>query len=113
MSRFRLMPQEGTCTFQKIVTGRKWVGRVGKCEDGQFFGKIGKTFVYAPTAIAAFEKAVAQHLGYTDANALRDHNAQVTRRNRQMRAAGRYAVSEMQRGNFEPLFNALTRSEEN
>src|SRR5207344_2987070 len=30
---YRLMDREGTCTFHKIKTGKKWVGRVCQHED--------------------------------------------------------------------------------
>jgi hypothetical protein len=103
MSRYRLMPREGSCTFHKIRTGKKWIGRVGVCEDGRFFGKIGSTFVYADSAAAAFDLVVSKHLGYANAGELRAHNSRVSAVNRQRRDKTRHAVNELMRGNFNAL----------
>ena len=108
MSTYRLQPRDGSATFQKITTGKKWVGRVGRCEDGRFFGKIGKTFIYAGSAGAAFDEVVAQHLGYASADELRSRNATVRAKNHQRRAVARYAGNEMLAGNFQPFFDLLT-----
>ena len=101
--RFTLRPREGSATFQKITTGRKWVGRVGQCEDGQWFGKIGSTFVRSFSARHAFDLVVAKHLGFDSTNAMDEHNARVALRNRNIRAAHRHAANEMLNGNFDAL----------
>jgi hypothetical protein len=101
--RFTLRPRNGSATFQKITTGKKWVGRVGQCEDGRWFGKIGSTFVYSDSARAAFDLVVAKHLGFGSTDALRWHNARVSRHNSQVRAARRHAFDAMARGDFSAL----------
>lgn len=101
--RFTLRPREGSATFQKITTGRKWVGRVGQCEDGQWFAKIGSTFVYANSPRAAFDLAVAKHLGFDSVDALVSHNHRVSQHNRANRARHRAAFDEFRRGNYDAL----------
>jgi hypothetical protein len=121
--RFTLRPRNGSATFQKITTGKKWVGRVGECADGRWFGKIGSTMVYSTSARAAFDLVVAKHLGFGTADALRSHNSRVSQQNRQVRAARRHAFTQMMNGDFAPLealfgnsprtFRAASETEEN
>jgi len=98
--RFRLLPRDGSATFQKIKSGRNWVGRVGPCEDGRFFGKIGATFVYAPTAVAAFDLVVARHLGFDSPAALDAHNRRVRQSNRSRRLNAEFEVNRLMRAMF-------------
>ena len=101
MSSYRLMPREGTCTFHKIVHGRKWVGRVYQHADGTWIGDINKrTLGKGPTAVVAFESAVSKHLGFDSVTELDAHNRQVRAIEKVKRARAQYAVSEMLRGNF-------------
>ena len=106
MSRY-VLKDSGYPTFKKITSGRKWVGRVGKCEDGRFFGKIGSTFIYAATELEAFNDVVAKHLGYEDVQALQDHNRQVRHSNKIRRAETRAAFNQMMGGDYQALFDLL------
>ena len=106
MSRF-VLRDSGYTTFKKITSGKKWVGRVGKCEDGRFFGKIGSTFIYAATEREAFDDVVAKHLGYEDVQALQDHNRQVRHSNKIRRAESRAAFNQMMGGDYQALFDLL------
>jgi hypothetical protein len=90
MSAYRLLPREGTCTFQRIVHGRKTVGRVCPHSDGGYLGIInivgGRETFRAATTVDAFEGVVARRLGYASATDLKQRNAVVRRNNRARRA---------------------------
>lgn len=103
---YSLRPREGTCTFRKITTGRKWVGRVLPHEGG-WLGIIGKLSVKASSAAEAFDEVVARHLGYESAAALHEKNWMVRRAKKVSREVGNYAMAEVERGNFEPLSRLL------
>ena len=104
---YKLLPRDGNIPYQKIVTGRKWVGRVIKhATEQHWIGIIGKTTAKAASAAEAFDEVVAQHLGYASADALHNRNARVRHANRIANAAGDYLVGEFQRGNFAPLDKA-------
>ena len=88
MTRF-VLRDSGYPTFKKIMSGRKWIGRVGKCADGDargYFGKIGSTFVYAPTELEAFDLVVARHCGFETVDGLQANNRMVRNVNRANRA---------------------------
>lgn len=90
--RFRLI-DDGYPTFKKIVTGKKWVGRVCKRVDGDYLGIIGKTVFAAPTEDEAFEEVVARHLGYANAAGLQGRNAIVRQQNKAHKAEVRETVN--------------------
>lgn len=102
--RYRLMPRDGNIPYQKIMTGRKWVGRVVKhATEPGYLGIIKPLSVRAATAAEAFDEVVAQHLGYENADALRNRNRQVRRATRVANQAADYLASEYFRGNTELL----------
>lgn len=91
MTTFTLHPVAPTASFKKIVTRRKWVGRIVKKGDGSgYYGVIngtdGKTEFEAATEGECFDGVVARHLGYANVNALHQHNARI----RQQRKVIRY-----------------------
>lgn len=108
MARFTLR-DSGYETFKKITQGKKWVGRVGRCEDGRYFGKIGSTFIYAPTEREAFDDVVAKHLGFADVQDLANHNSQVRHSNKIRRQAARHAMDQVMGGDFNALLDLLTK----
>jgi len=103
MSRYRLQDC-GYPTYKKIVTGRKWIGRVCKVPGG-YLGIIGKTEFKAATERQAFDEVVSRHLGFSSSSALDQHNRQVRAVNSENRAIGRYAGQQALAGNFDPLFD--------
>lgn len=106
--RYTLRHREGTETFQRIYTGRKWVGRVAQHKDGKrYLGIIGRITVYRPTAIEAFEEVSALAMGFKSAADLKAQNVVARQRQRTVRQNARHVVTEMLRGNFEPLDRAL------
>jgi len=110
MASFKLV-DDGYPTFKKIMRGRDWVGRVCRHADGRYMGMIGKSMiVYADTEVGAFEQAVAQYLGYVDADALKARNARIRSHNREARRAGRYAAEQLMRGNFKPFDDLFLRA---
>ena len=62
--RYRLLKRDGSCTFQKIVRGRQWIGRVTRHADGDWLGVIGKEMVRASTPHFAFQEICARHAGF-------------------------------------------------
>lgn len=109
MSRYRLMPPEGTCTFRKIMCGRKWVGRVYRHADGTWRCAMYKCEqASAATPAQAFDEGVAKYLGFANAAALWQHNATVRAYNRQRRASAQHALNQIMQGNFRP-FDELFR----
>jgi hypothetical protein len=107
MPSYRLV-DDGYPTYKKIVTGRKWIGRVCKIKDG-FLGIIGKTEFKAYDERACFDGVVALHCGFASPEQMDARNAQVRAQNRAAREAGRYVADEMLRGNFLPLEKMLGR----
>ena len=103
MPIYRLQPREGTCTFQKITSGRKWVGRICQHADGDWLGIIGKLMVKRPTAALAFDDVVAEHLGYASGAVLRARNSRVRRGMQFVNQAADTVYREVARGNFKPL----------
>lgn len=81
MSMYKLQPRQGTQTFQKITTGRRWVGRVCQHADGHWLGIMGKLMVKAHNPRDAFEEVVARHLGFASAVDLHRTNHQVRAQN--------------------------------
>lgn len=75
MTTYRLMPKEGTCTFHKIVHGRKWVGRVYQMADSEWRATINKEVKGSgKTAVQAFEMAVSHHLGFSGIEQMQARN---------------------------------------
>lgn len=62
--RYRLLRRDGSCTFQKIMRGRQWIGRVTRHADGDWLGVIGKEMVRASTPQYAFQEICARHAGF-------------------------------------------------
>lgn len=106
MGKSYSLRDEGFPTYKKIVTGRKWVGRVCKVPGG-YLGIIGKAEFTAPTEGEAFEEVVARHLGYSSAAALRSKNARVRAANRATRAQAQEVVDGMLRGDFSAFDRAF------
>lgn len=101
MSSYRLMPREGTCTFHKILHGRKWVGRVYQHADGTWLGDISKrTLGKGSTPIAAFDQAVAKHLGFDSVQDLQEHNWKVRTNNKVKRDQAKVVLDQMLRGDY-------------
>lgn len=103
---YRLI-DDGYPTFKKIVSGRKWIGRVAKVKDG-YLGLINqkggsKVEFKAATEDEAFREVVARHLGYPNHAAMAVSNSRIRAVNRQHREEVQQIASEMIRGNFEPL----------
>ena len=101
--RYVLRPREGTCTFQKITRGRKWIGRVTQHADGDYVGVIGEDMVRAPNPVMAFEMVVAKRQGFRTVGELKEMNRQISQRNRAAKQRARYTVDQMLKGNFKPL----------
>lgn len=101
------LKDEGIATFKKIYRGRKWVGRVGKCEPGfekgAFYGKIGNHLVYGRTEREAFDLVCANFFGFKSVDALEEHNDAVAYRNKVNRQRAQHVADEMLKGNFKPL----------
>lgn len=105
---YRLMPRDGSIPYQKIVTGRRWVGRVVRhASEPVYLGIIGKLTVRAPSAGEAFAEVVAQHLGYGSVAAMRARNARVQQATRLANAAADHLMNEYYSGNTEMLYRAL------
>lgn len=110
MTTYRLLPPEGTCTFRKIMHGRKWVGRVYQNEDGTWRGVINRQERgQGSTPKAAFADAVSKHLGYADVAALDALNSIVRRQNRARKQHARHVLNQIINGNFKPLDELLRR----
>jgi hypothetical protein len=109
MAIFTLRRREGTETFQRITTGRKWVGRVFPRGSGGYGAKLYDAFHEGPfpTALAAFEHAVAAHGGFKSVQQLNAHNFAVSARKRAIAEAGRalgdQMLSEVKHGKFTTL----------
>jgi hypothetical protein len=87
------MPRDGSVPYQKIVTGREWVGRVVKhATEPHYVGTMykGKYSATGATAVAAFEAVVARALGY-------DSVEQIKSQNRARRAVRREVNAELDR----------------
>lgn len=107
MSNSYRLVDEGYPTYKKIVSGRKWIGRVCKLK-GAYLGIINqkggsKLEFLAKTEDEAFREVVARHLGYPNHAAMATNNSVVRAVNKQHRREAQYVASEMIRGNFEPL----------
>ena len=99
--RFLLRRPEGTCTFYKITSGRKWVERVCQHEDGTWLGVMGKTMLSGyGSPEAAFDAVVASHLGYSSADALRAHNARVRQGRQLSNRLGDVLADDLMRGDL-------------
>jgi hypothetical protein len=102
--RYTLRHPEGTCTFCKIVHGRRWIGRVTQHADGTWIGVIGKLMVTGhATREAAFDDVVAKHLGYPTADALRAHNARARQGRRLVNQMADALAADVLSGNFSRL----------
>ena len=97
------LKDDGYPTFKKIVSGRKWVGRVCSTKLGHYLGIIGNTTFKGATEEAAFRGVVAKHLGFDSSRDLAEHNANVRATNNRNRAIAQHAVDEIANGNFKPL----------
>lgn len=106
MTRYTLK-DDGYPTFKKIVTGRKWIGRVCKTEKGYYLGIIGPTMVKHPTERGAFDSVVAKHCGFEEPADMDQHNRVVGARNRVRRAKVKQVADAMIQGNFEPFGRLL------
>lgn len=105
---YALRPREGTQTFHKITTGRKWVGRVCQHEDGSWIGIIGKLMTTGhPSARAAFDDVVAKHFGYPNVAALEVRNRAARQATKVVNRAADHIIDEVLRGNFKPLDRAI------
>lgn len=100
---FRLLPRDGSATFQKIMEGRNWIGRVTQHDDGEWLGIIGKTMLKRPTKVQAFDDIVAEHCGYKSGADMQAHNQRVRRAKRVVNQAADAVYQGMLRGNFKPL----------
>lgn len=104
MSSFKLMPPEGTCTFRKIMHGRKWVGRVYQHADGTWRCAVYRQELgQGQTPKAAFETGIAKHLGYANIGELTDHNRLVRRRNRLAKQHARQVAHRLLQGDFSAI----------
>lgn len=92
MSNYRL--RDDGYPFKKIMYGRKWIGRVYQHADGTWHGLINKIELSREkTPVAAFEMAVAKHLGFKDVVHLKERNRQVRRAKQVYRARTRELVN--------------------
>lgn len=105
-----VLKNDGYSTFDKIMQGRKWVGRVVKHAEGGYFARIGTIEARGATKAEAFGAVAAQALGFENEADLHDHNRVVRQRNAVRKAEARHAVNEMLRGNFEPFRAALLKT---
>jgi len=108
MSRLVLRRPEGTCTYYKITSGRKWIGRVYPHADGHFVGKIGGHEARGATAHEAFDNVGALYFGYKSVGDLQVHNRAVRQAKEAAKARARYAFDEIMKGNFKPLDELFT-----
>lgn len=112
----RLTLKDDGYQFLKIMSGRKWIGRVYKEAAGTWGGTIVTTSgrlntTGHATSKEAFQQIGSELLGCNNVDELHAKNARVRARNRAAKAEGRAAGEAMLRGNFEPFFNLLKRAE--
>lgn len=108
--RYTLRHKEGTETFQRIMNGRKWIGRVAAHTDGKHYvGRIGNLSVLETTPIAAFEEVTAKAMGFKSAADLRRQNAETRVHNRAVKRRGRQMMEEMLGPEIVSLLNRLAR----
>lgn len=99
--------------MQKIMQGRKWVGRVVRCDGekaGQFYGRIGKNEAYGSSFEDAFRKVGSLAMGYSSPEALSQHNAAVRDTQRAQQERIRPAKEALQRGDFRTFFSELDKA---
>lgn len=97
---YKLQHRDGSIPYQKITTGRRWVGRVVKhATEPHYLGIIGQTTAKGRTAVEAFDEVVAQHLGYASADALHARNARVRQGTRLVNQAADHVAAEYLNGN--------------
>ena len=101
MHRYRLF-DAGYPTFKKIVTGRKWIGRVCKTQTG-YFGIIGKTEYRGTAEDETFREVVARHCGFPSHAAMTKSNSAVRAVNKQYRAEVKQIADDMIRGDFSAI----------
>lgn len=102
---YRLV-DDGYPTFKKIMSGRKWIGRVCKTATG-FLGIIGKTEYKGLTERETFNEVVAKHCGHRDSTAMAASSREVRAANSARLSRAKYVHDEMLRGNFKPLDEML------
>jgi len=107
MTTYRLV--DDGFPYKKIMSARKWVGRVGKHGAGGYFGKIGHIFVRGETERECFNEVVAQHIGFENAAQLTIQNRAVRANNRVQRAKGRAFANEFRVANLSGQIEMLNR----
>ena len=98
--------------YKKIMHGKRWIGRVCRHINGNWFGVIGSLMVNGTSERDAFEQVVAKHLGYADASALHARNRQARAQRRVARSTAKHVLNSIIRGDFRPLDELFTRMEE-
>jgi hypothetical protein len=111
MTTYRLLSRDGTVSYRKIVTGRKWVGRVYHSRtDNLFHGKIGTLEATGASEVEAFDEVVARRFGHADAASLRAANARVRANNKAVRAKARaFADEYLNAKDLKGRFDALDK----
>mgnify|MGYP001576202211 CR=1 FL=1 len=99
-------------SYDDIVNGRKQVGRVYQHADTKQWHAFvrtskGREECIAPSKRQAFDQVCAQAFGFSNVNALEQHNSETRFGNRAKRAKAQHIASEMLRGNFEPFGDML------
>ena len=95
-------------SFKKIVSGKKWIGRVYfNNNDSLFYGKIGDHVVSAKTEIGAFNEVTARAFGFSSAGELDARNARVRANNRIARARANKLVNDLLFGDAKSVIEAL------
>jgi hypothetical protein len=93
--------------FKKIMSGRKWIGRVTRHADGSFLGIIGAISVKCATELSAFNEAGARFFGYACASDLRKANAAERLKRSELKREADRVVSDLMRGDFEDAVNRI------
>lgn len=106
MSSFGI--QQVSKSVYNITRGEKKVGFVRAYSEG-VVGKIGNYQEIAKTAKRAFEMAASKSIDFASPEALSAQNAAVRQQNAQISQEARHAVSELQKGNFDPLLDMFKK----
>ena len=94
--------------YKKIVTGRKWIGRVCKCADGTYLGIIGKDMVKeCRSEREAFDRVVAMHCGYSSPEHMDESNERMRAARRASKERANQVFNAMMRGDYEPFADML------
>lgn len=106
----RLRLRDDGYEFKKIMSGKKWIGRVSPHKDGKrWIGTIGQITVQKPTELEAFQEVAALFMGYESAADLKARNSKVRSQRRTASKTAKHIFREIVKGNFRPLDELFRR----